>query len=318
MNQFISPESGSFETGKVAGQAFVFLSLAALAVKCFSIARRPNANAKCAISLGMAICALIVAALAGMVGGLSPTLHALMILGGLISLMAIIAAAVLAIIGLVEYGNRERQYTQGRAQAIWTLSLSFLFMCFVMIGASRKFQQVLLNSQAAKTNQPTAGQWLVFDNFNFKIRAPGDGKPWVQWDAKKLNKNATVAFAHTDPQVFFIIVAENTETSPGMTTDGLAEIAKANLRSRTLALQILKENPVRRQGLDGVQMDSDAQIQAYHLFYRHWLFATNGYIYQLIAWGGIDDAAAVCDRSEELFSAFNLIDAQRQSAQIRQ
>jgi tetratricopeptide (TPR) repeat protein len=304
-----------YEAGKVTGQALVYLLFLCLALKSFSIARRPNANAKCALSLGIFFSSMvmggIISALGQAMGVVSLTHRIVAVLGGLMVFAGFIAALVLAITGLVEYSNHKGKYTQGRAQAIWTVSLSFPFLCLMAFGAYRGFQQARLNTQTMTANQPDAGQWLVFNDFNFKIRSPG--KPWAQLDAKKINKNATVAFAQTQPQVFFMILAERVAMGPNMTTEAMVEIAKANLRGRMDSLQILKENPLRRQGLDGVQLDSAAQNQSYHLLYRNWICVTNGYVYQLVAWGNMEDATAVRAKSDELYAAFSLIDFQRQS-----
>lgn len=314
-NHLVFQGATSFETGnqtaQALGQAFVLLLLFCVAVKCFSIVRRPTTNAKCALSLGILLSSLAVAGLAGTVGRISPALRILAGLVVLAALLAIIAAMVLAIIGLVEYGSNKGRYAHGRAQAIWTLSLAFLLLCLVVFLAPRGFQQSRLNALAVTPNQPVAGQWLTFDDLNFRIRSPG--KPWVQWDAKKFNKSATVAFMQAQPQVFFLVAAEQAGMGSTITTESLVEFAKANLSSTSELLQILKESPMRRHGLDGVQVESDAQTKAYHLFYTHWLCATNGYTYQLAAWGRFEDAVVVRARSEELFSTFCLIDYQRQA-----
>jgi tetratricopeptide (TPR) repeat protein len=315
-NQFLTPGSAPFDAGyhagQVAGRILAYVLLAALAGKCFSIARRPAANTKCALSLGVLLCSLGVASLIGtVVGQLSPALRVLAVLGGFATLLVIIATVVLAIVGLVEYRTANGRYTQGRAQAIWTLSLAFCFLCLTLFGFVRALQAGLsANGRAAQANQPAAGQWLVFDDLNFKIRSPG--KPWVQLDAKKINKSAAVAFTRTQPQVFFMIIAEKAAMNPALTSESIVEIAKANLRSATVTSQELKEIPMRRQGLDGVLMETDAQTRAYRTLFRHWICATNGYVYQIVAWGSFDDAAAVRVMSEELYSSFTLLDFQRQ------
>lgn len=63
-----------------------------------------------------------------------------------------------------------------------------------------------------------------------------------------------------------------------------------------------------------MEIESEARVQAYHIFYRHWLCVTNGYAYQITAWGSFEDADAVRARTERLFSSFTLIDSQRQAS----
>ncbi|MDB6066806.1 MAG: hypothetical protein JWR26_3014 [Pedosphaera sp.] len=298
------------ESPQFVGVGLVMLLLASLILKSFSIARRPTANSKCAISLGIMLSAVFVLSLTSTVNRFFPVHRILIGLGVLTAMAAMVPAVVLAIIGLVEYGNQKGRYSQGQAQAIWTLSLAVVFFCIMFVGVIWGIQQARLNAQGVRKDQPGAGQLLTFDDLNFKIRSPG--KPWVQLDAKKINKSANVVFTRARPQVSFMVIAERAGMGSGWSTEALAEVAKATLRSKSDSYKILEEGPLRRQELDGVQLESDVQNQNLRLFYRHWFCVTNGYIYQLVAWGGYEDAAAVRSKSEEMFSSFSMNDPERQ------
>ncbi len=306
----VASNSG-YETGQMVGRFLVVLLFGGGAVHCFLIARRPATNAKCTISLGLLLCSIMFAGLIGIVARHFPALRILSGLVGLAALAGILAAVVLAIVGLVEYGTQKGKYTQGRAQAIWTLSLAAFFLICTTVVAIRLATQRLAGNMAMNSGQPTAGQWLTFEDLNFKVQAPR--RPWVQMDAKKINKSAAVAFMQPQPEVFFVISVEKTGLGATATTEMIVELAKANLRSRMDSAKILSEKPVTHHGLDGVEMDSDCQTQTYDFFYRHWFCVTNGYAYQLMAWGRIWDAAAVRERTEELFSGFQVIDLHRQA-----
>lgn len=302
----------SYESGRITGQILVYVIFFWAALKCFSIARRPTTNGKCAVSLGLFFCSFTVAGLCGTAGQNSPNLKVIIVVGTLMAFAGFISSIVLAIVGLVEYSGHDGKYVQGRAQAIWTLSLSFIFLCIGGVNFFHGFTQGLHNKQNLAANQPGANQSLTFEDFNFKFRAPG--KPWVQLDAKKFNKNATAAFAQMQPEVYFMIIAEKGSIGPSLTTESVVEIAKANLRSKMDSLQILEERPMQRQGLDGMQLDTTSQTQSTHLFYRDWVCVTNGYIYQLIAWGKLDDEGIVRTKSDELYAAFSVMDPNRHAA----
>ena len=136
-NQFLgqdpAPSDAAFRAGYLAGQLIFILILAVLAAKFFKMARRPTTNSKCALSLAVFLTAITLSGLGGIVTRLNPELRFLAVFGGLISFAGIIAGIVLAIIGLVEYGNQRGRYTQGIAQAVWTLSLSFVIFCMAAV-----------------------------------------------------------------------------------------------------------------------------------------------------------------------------------------
>src|SRR3984957_8822403 len=315
-NLLFSSNSAAFGSGQalgqIVGQAFLWLLFFALAAKYFSMARRPATNARCALSLAIFFSSLLLIGMAVAAKKLSPTLSIPLALCVLAGFAGTIASLVLAIIGLVEYGSQPGRYTQGRAQAIWTLCLAFPFLCLFGLGVLVGFQRGRLNLLATKTNQPEAGRWMAFGDLNFKPRAPG--KPWMQMDAKKLNKNASVVFRQSLPEVYFMVIAEKAQLKSANSLETVVELAKANLRSRMDATRILKETPLRRQGLDGELVESAVQSQSLHMFYCSWVCVTNGYIYQLVSWGNIEDAEKVRQRSEPLYDSFTLIDYHRHAS----
>src|SRR5205823_3761152 len=95
----------------------------------------------------------------------------------------------------------------------------------------------------------------------------------------------------------------------------LAEIAQANLKSRASSSRVLKQTPLMRQGLAGLQWEAEARIGGFDAAYVQWDFATNGYAYQLICWGKRTEAKRVAEEAERLFSRFDLIDAKREAVQ---
>jgi hypothetical protein len=133
-------------------------------------------------------------------------------------------ASVLAILGLVEYARPGHVYEQGRAQAIWALVLSLIFLTAFGVGIARAGN----GSSIRAPVQAAAGQTLKFDELNFQFTVPG--KPWVQLDAPKLNRAAKLGFMRARPNVYCIIIAEELGTGI-LKNEGLAEVATTQMRS---------------------------------------------------------------------------------------
>src|SRR5215831_2867654 len=218
----VASQSDAYTAGRVAGQLTVLIGVALGIVKCISISRRPTTNFKCVFSLGLVFGAWLLFGLIGVIQRAN-----LVPLVGLLSLLAmgsVLAAFILAIVGLAEYAERKGKYYQGRAQAIWTLVLCAF--CFIMfgVGAARG----LRNGSLPVAQQPSANESLEFRDLNFRFRAPG--RPWARMDAERLNKAAKVAFLRSHPDVFFMIIPERIGNTD-FTTESLAEIAIANKNS---------------------------------------------------------------------------------------
>lgn len=124
-----------YRVGHVCGQIFDVLLFFLPALYCLATLRRPGTNVKCLLSLALALLAFLLCGLVGAVARNSPELRSLGFLAGLGALGMMIAALVLAIIGLVEYYGRARQYTRGAVQAIITLVLCAIFGGLVVFGA---------------------------------------------------------------------------------------------------------------------------------------------------------------------------------------
>src|ERR1035438_535465 len=115
------------EAGRVTGQALVWIALLAGAWKCWSISRRPTTNTKSALALMLMLLAFLLASGAGMLlpnAGTSSWMSATYGLLSLTMLGLMVTAIVLGTLGLIELSARPGVFVQGRAQAIWALSLA--------------------------------------------------------------------------------------------------------------------------------------------------------------------------------------------------
>ena len=312
MQQTMNTHDAAYQAGNVAGGVVAVVLFLVLALKCFSIARRSTTNTKCAAALGIILAGWSTAALGGMLARYFPDFAPVVsILPGFAMLGSLITGTVLAILGLVEYSNAKGRYVQGKVQAILALILVGLVVLLLFGAVFSGIRTAVGRNVVSGTNQAAAGQVLAFEDFNYKFKSPG--RPWIQLDAKKFNPASSLVLRRTLPEVYFMVVAEKVGTDVQLDFEQLAEVAQANLNSRASSSRVLKQNPLLRQGLAGVQWEAEARISGFDAAYVHWDCATNGYAYQLICWGQRRDAKGVREEAESLFSRFDLLDSKREA-----
>jgi hypothetical protein len=298
------------ESGRIAGQIFVWIALLAGALKCWSISRRPSTNTKCALSLMVVLIAFTIACCAVTIAkvlGPSPLLAVVSGFLGLVMIGLIITAIILAILGLVEFSNRRDAYTQGRAQAIWALGLTGLICIFALTGFIKAMQRSYDSSLAAGHSQP--GKILTFDEFNFQFRSPD--RPWMPFDASKINKVSKLSFMRRFPDAYFFLIPEKIGPKARFTTEQLADIGKANMQAVATSSRVVSESPLQVGGLSGLLVELEAQVGSYQLHYHNWYCFTNGYAYQLVAYSRSEDQQQVAQELRDMFSRFTLIDPNR-------
>ncbi len=292
------------------GQMFLLGGLLAGALKCWSISRRPTTNTKSAFAL---MFVLLTIGLASCLGTLtrksSPTFGLALVEGlmGIAMLGFLVTAIVLGILGLIEFSQQRGVYTQGRVQAIWALALALVLGAFAVSGVIRGIQRQ--SGFAAVPSQSQAGKIFTFDDLNFRFRAPA--RPWVSFDAAKLNKASKLSFMRRFPEAYFIIIPEKIGTQLDFSTERLAETGKARLQASSTSYRLISEAPLAVNGLDGVLVETEIQLGDYGLHYRHWYCVTNGYAYQLIGYCRSDDQRAVAGELKTMFSGFELLDPNR-------
>jgi len=298
------------EAGRFTGQAIVWIALLGGAWKCWSISRRPTTNTKCALSLMILLLAFVVGSSAGIFAssvGTSPVMAVVIELVSLLTLGMVATVIVLAILGLIELSTRPGVFVQGRAQAIWALALAGVIGLIAGVGFVSGILRSGRSWATAGTGRP--GQVLTFDDLNFRFRSPS--RPWVSYDASKLNKVSKLGFMRRYPEAYFSVIAERIGSDRDFSSAQLAEIGKAHLQAAAQSSRILSEAPWRTNGLDGLVTESEAQVGQLSLYYLHCYIATNGYGYQLVGYGRSQDRQRIAGELRQMFSRFELVDPNR-------
>jgi hypothetical protein len=76
-------------------------------------------------------------------------------------------------------------------------------------------------------------------------------------------------------------------------------------------LRIISRIPIRKDTLEGIQLDIEAGHRGQPLYVENRLFDGNGVIYQLITWGPKRHEATVMEQGKALLYRFELLDYTR-------
>jgi len=304
----------AYDSGRVLGQVFLFILILAGILKCWSISRRPTANTRCALALMFVLCGLIASGATGLLRGssLEYQIRAPLTLVLSLCLFGCLAAGIiLAIIGLVEISQKPTEYTQGKNQAIWTLVLGGIFGLIFIGGFVSAFVTGREMGSPNLLARGVPGQVITNQELNFRFATPP--RPWTVYPGAKLNKDCKLSFMRTRPEVYFMIIAESLGGSAEFSTEQLADVGKAHLESAAQTSKVLKEKTFSKNGLNGLLVETDAQVRNLPLYYQHWYIATNGFAYQLIGYGRQADRLKVAEEMSHIFGYFELLDYTRVS-----
>jgi tetratricopeptide (TPR) repeat protein len=304
--------SAATHAGEMTGVLFFIAILLAGVIKCASIARRPTTSATCTYGLMAVLIAWLTLRIPTVLRIFGLESLPVTILAVLIGLLCLCAGAVLSIIGLVDY-RRHSEYVQGRKQAVWALVLgTILIISTAVIGCASLIKTVRDRYHDSQvTSQGSAlGKPIVFENLNLRFQIPP--RPYVQWEAAKVNPAATFGFLRTAPQIHFMMVAESGDPDDGLDVEGLTSISKAHFLSKR-GTSILGEAPHLVGDLRGIRFFGDLNKGRLDLTYAFWIYARNGFYYQLIAWGHKNDRERVRKDAEMLFSRFEQLDPDRRT-----
>ncbi|WP_375757733.1 DUF3857 domain-containing protein [Corallococcus exercitus] len=236
------------------------------------------------------------------------------VLAPLVAFVLLLLGLFLAVTSLLELRSDKERRLKGRTHAGWAVALSVLLlggMGFGFFSALARRDEIPADFRAAK---PEEG--IRDEEFNFAFRHPG--KPWTTMNAPRLNKLAKFAMARGGKsQMFFIIIPEKSADGevPGgeESTELIADIVAANLESGMGAVEKLSREPHAVGEMKGIRMRTRAQHKQMPLTYVQWVYAHEGYAYQLMAWGSTQDEKELFAEADRLFSHFSMVDPQRKA-----
>ena len=131
------------QVGQVIVSLLILGFLVLAIIKTASLMRRPGASRLCIASLLVLFCGWFVSSLSTALVKLLDLPPLVVAATGVLAVLIFIASMVLAVAGLVVWGQRKGPYVQGRNQAIWALVLSGIFVLAglggLVVGLTKNF-----------------------------------------------------------------------------------------------------------------------------------------------------------------------------------
>jgi len=263
-------------------------------------------NRRCLASLLLflgSIVAFVIAAMLGKTSGGGG-------IAGLIFLCVIPAfvwSLVLAVRGFRQCSRYPDRYPRGKTAATVTLALGALFSLVLVPALFSGVSAAIAGAKARSQMSKRGPELLKFGALNCAFHSPEP--PWTQTDARIFGRGPVLAFARPEP-MFFTLCANGLEPGYSDAVKHVLELSKANVKGSSTSYQLLSEQKVAHNGLSGWQTETQASFQGHEFYLVHFVFATNGFGYQLAVWGGPSLKAEVRQEAERLFSRFELTPAQ--------
>lgn len=140
--------------------------------------------------------------------------------------------------------------------------------------------------------------------YNFRFRSPGG--PWARIDPAHIDPGAALAYARAKPDVSFLLYASRPGEEIG--TARIVDDWKKQLTARASGQVEVNATPFTVNGVFGTRAVAVATVQSVKVAYENWIIERRGFSYQLVAWGGARDRAAISREASALFAGFELID----------
>ncbi|HZZ27313.1 MAG TPA: tetratricopeptide repeat protein [Pirellulales bacterium] len=144
------------------------------------------------------------------------------------------------------------------------------------------------------------------ERLNFQFRPPDAA--WTQADAKRFNRDATLAYVRKFPEMYIIIIAERPGAELNLDLDQLKEITHANILAAAPKAQQVLDRPEKVHGLEGARIETEATLAGSPLYQVRWLCTHNGFAYQVLVFGRQSDSAKISSTADRVLSGFSMLD----------
>jgi uncharacterized protein DUF3857/transglutaminase superfamily protein len=268
--------------------------------------RRPRKlEMRCAI----AFC-LFLLSLTGLVAGFA-AVNRDKLLGGLAVLIAIsswLCSLIVGVFGWKRVAQFPGRYTDNsKLFATITLALGGLLGLIFIPTLIKGFCAGIDRTRGRYYQENAADDALDFRDHNFMFRSPA--APWQRIFPGATSRNTLVAFDRPD-RMRFTLYAEKVSLTVPDPNKQIAEFSKSVLRGSSTSYQLLAENEVVYNGVVGWQIETQTARGGYDYFSVQWLFATNGFGYDLTILGTPGAKSQVQDEAKRMFANFKLITPQ--------
>lgn len=236
-------------------------------------------NLKCALSLGLVIAAvwLLVIGIITAASGYRGSGHRLA--GGMLGMLTIVmvpAAVVLAIVGLRDLAKNPRK-TGGRGMAIATLWIGGL-MGLILVPMIIAGIKGGIKGWTRARERIAYAKLLRFPVEQFVFHTPDP--PWMQVDSRNFGPMVVAGFAEPGPITSTVMVTNLGPAAENM-QGTLVNRCKEGERHVSNPWRIVSEGNVERNGVTGWQFESVGYFQGHEMYAVTWVVTTNGFGYVL-------------------------------------
>ncbi len=309
------PYSSAHQLGYVVGACTFPLLFVAGAIGAGVAMRRPDASWKALLGLTLVLagfaCFGAMAAIKNLAG---PAAAGDPIAGGLCAALTLVgmgllvSGAVFAIIGIVESYRHSERYRRGRKRGYLAFAIVAVPVAFAVFGVIAQRLQISQEAAGLQAHEERHGPPLSIKEFNYGIEPPAG---WEIMDAKKFNPLASAAFMHANPALFGMVVAEHARIDGAVTTLTLAEVVKAQFRSRQATAAFAPDETVKIGGADGLRLKADFMQGGVPMVIEYSITRQLGNAYQLVTWGEARARLAIQQANAEMRNSFKLVDPKR-------
>jgi hypothetical protein len=250
-------------------------------------------NLKSALSLGLAITAVWLFVIGIVTAGSGHREVAGWM--GLLTMLTVPAAAVLAILGLKDLRKSSRK-ARGRRMALGTLWISGL-MGLILV----PMMISVVKSMPRNLERIAYRKILRFPAEQFVFHTPA--RPWVQVNAKNFGPLVVAGFAEPGPITSIVMVTNMGPAAPNV-EGPLVDWCKEGEKRANTPWRIVKEGTVERNGVSGWQFETLGYFQGHEVYGITWIITTNGFGYILRTWSSSELMERAKEGSEYIFSRF--------------
>lgn len=309
----LAESTAAFRAGLLTSAWLIPLLLLAVFIKCITLLWRPHASCLCVLSLALMMLGWLIPAASGPLMRESRSSGAWLVpLIGIFALLLWVAAIVLAIVGLSTY-DRER-HRQGRAQAVWTLSIGLVLAIGVEISMSMNFRKGELSSmvnQLDSSSPAKAGkvEETRVEEFNLGMTR-SDG--WIVSNAKNFNPNACLMFRSIRPEGYAMVLAEHAEGKINL--DQYAEVVKEGITATASAIEEDVTKSVTLNGISFLRRTFVARLKVagnQRIYYDHWISCRPGLAWQILCWCPAREKERLTPDFDRMVKSFRILDSNR-------
>jgi len=309
----LADASPAYQAGQLTGFLLVILPTFLGMLKCIAMLRRPTTSKLCVTALLLALAAWFVAIAGHGLTLLYPAQNEIIrVLSALPALMLLMAAFVIAIIGLASFDSK--RHAQGRAQAAWALVISGIFSVIAGAGAIMTVRaRILAEELAAENSTP---QVIKSEEQNCSMRRL---PRWVSTRPESLNKLACIAFRRSSPEAYAIIIGETVDGE--MTNEDFMDAVKANMAASARQVDEDQTVPVKIRERDFLRRTCvvrTADLPLVPMYFEQWTTAMPGRVWQITFWGPATSSRALLTTdARTMMESFEVLDPARLPASAK-